>query len=555
MEKFDYIIVGAGSAGCVLANRLSADTANKICLIEAGGSDKSPFVYTPLGIIATLQWGKYNWKYNARNQSVMNNREIYCPRGKTLGGSSSINAMLYVRGHKDDYDNWSALGNEGWSYNDVLPYFKKAQHQERGESDYHGINGPLNVAEPRSKHQISEAFIKGAEQIGETVTTDFNGAEQEGIGWFQVTQKNGERCSAAVAYLHPVMNRTNLTVLTHSQTKKVILDGKKAIGIEIIRKEGSHKLLADKEVILSAGAFGSPQILMLSGIGAESKLKPHGIKVQHELKGVGENLQEHVDCLVVARDKSTTSMAVGRPKGFAKSVIEAGKYVLQRTGFLTTTIAEAGGFIKSSSEVERPDLQLHISPLTVEDHGRTWSHNFRYGLSAHVCVLRPESVGSVSLASSDPEEDPIIDLNMLSAQKDMDVLVKGVRKLREILTAPAMTPYTGSEIAPGDHVQTDKELEDSIREKANHVYHPVGTCKMGCDELAVVDNQLKVHGLEGLRVVDASIMPKLISGNTNAPTIMIGEKAADMILSSEIASRTTIAEQAYKITSKEDTLD
>ena len=550
MEEFDYIIVGAGSAGCVLANRLTANPANKVCLLEAGGSDKSLFVYTPLGIVATMQLGKFNWKYNSRKQTTMNNREIYCPRGKTLGGSSSVNAMLYVRGHKNDYDNWAALGNEGWSYDDVLPYFKKSQHNERGESEYHGVNGPLSVANPRSKHEICNAFIAGAEQQGETVTTDFNGAEQEGVGWFQVTQKNGQRCSSAAAYLHPVMNRPNLTVLTHTQTQRVLLEGKKAIGVEIDQPEGSRKLLASKEVILSAGSFGSPQLLMLSGIGSEEKLKPHGIEVRHELNGVGENLQEHVDCLVVAREKGSTSMAAGRPKGFAKSLIETVKYVIKRQGFLTTTMAEAGGFIKSSPELEQPDLQLHMSPVVFEDHGRKLSHNFRYGLTAHVCVLRPESVGSVSLASADPADDPAIDLNMLSQQKDMDVLVKGVRKLRKIMQAPAMEPYTGSEIAPGDHVQSDQALEDSIREKANHVYHPVGTCKMGSDDMAVVDNQLKVHGVDNLRVVDASIMPKLISGNTNAPTIMIGEKAADMILAQQVGVRTTIAEQEYKVASK-----
>lgn len=530
-KSYDYIIVGAGSAGCVLANRLSADGETQVCLLEAGGSDKNPLIYTPMGVIAALAGGLFNWRFNTKPQPKMGNREIYCPRGKVLGGSSSINAMLYVRGQPQDYDGWAQAGNQGWSFADVLPYFKKAQHQERGESEYHGVGGPLNVAEIRSHHPLCQAFIDAAVESGERLNDDFNGAEQEGIGWYQTTQKNGQRHSAAAAYLHPVLSeRRNLTVMTHATTHKVLFEGKRAVGVECEIDGSIHRLQANKEVILCGGALGSPQLLLLSGVGAKAQLDRHNIAQIHELPGVGENLQEHVDVLVVAKDKTATSWGVLRPLQLLRSVGSLFEYLTRRSGMLSTTIAEAGGFIKSSPDVATPDLQLHFSPLAMDDHGRTVSYYFKYGVSTHVCYLRPKSRGSVTLASADPSADPVIDLNMLSDERDVQAMVAGVKKVRALYQTSAMQFSFDGEISPGDHLQSDEEIETALRMKANHVYHPVGTCKMGHDDMAVVDDQLRVHGLQNLRVVDASIMPTLCSGNTNAPTIMIAEKAADLIL-------------------------
>ncbi|WP_426417250.1 GMC family oxidoreductase [Aestuariirhabdus sp. LZHN29] len=528
-NHFDYIIVGAGSAGSVLANRLSADPANRVCLLEAGPTDKSFVVQTPMGVIALMQSKTRNWLYNTTAQPTQHNREIFCPRGKMLGGSSSVNAMVYIRGNKWDYDHWASLGNEGWSYEEVLPYFRATQNQERGASQYHGVGGGLNVANSRSEHPIGKAFIEAGKQAGYPYNDDFNGAEQEGIGAYQATQINGERCSAARGFLHPVMDRPNLTVHTAARAQRILFKDKRATGIEVQIKDQIHCLYADKELILSGGAFNSPQLLLLSGIGPAEELARHGIEPIQKLPGVGQNLQEHIDVVSVVKSRTAGPFGL-HPSSWWYATKELWRYITQRRGFFSTIFVETGGFIKSEPDKSVPDLQLQFIPMAMDDHGRNLKYLLVRGLSLHNCLLRPKSRGSVTLASNDPQADPKIDLNMLSDPEDLATMIKAVRISRELLSQPAIKQWNAEEIFPRADQQSDEEIAEFLREKANHVYHPVGTCKMGSDEMAVVDQRLRVHGIEGLRVVDASIMPTLIGGNTNAPTIMIGAKAADMIL-------------------------
>ncbi|CCK75113.1 alcohol dehydrogenase putative [Oleispira antarctica RB-8] len=526
---FDYIIIGGGSAGCVLANRLSANPKNHVCLLETGVSDKTPLVSTPIGVIGLMDSKKYNWMFNSQPESSQGNRVIYCPRGKVLGGSSSVNAMLYTRGTPSDYDHWASLGNEGWGYSDILPYFKSTQHQERGANEFHGVKGELNVAEGRSKHPLGETLLEACRQAGYQDNDDFNGAQQEGIGYYQVTQINGERCSAARAFLHPIIKRQNLTVITEAKVARILIENKRAQGIEYLHKNTLRTLKANKEVILSAGTFCSPQLLMLSGIGPEEELNQHNIEVKHHLPGVGKNLQEHIDIITTNKSKKANTVAL-RPVGIAKILKDIWLYINQRKGFLTTSIVETGGFIKSKSELSDPDMQLQFIPLVMEDHGRKKSTLLTYGYSLHNCLLRPKSRGRISLHSSDFLQDPKIELNMLSHPDDLAAMVNAVKINLNIFSQPAFDHGRGKSICPKQENPTDKDIETFVREKANHVYHPVGTCKMGNDHDAVVNDRLQVHGIKCLRIVDASIMPTLVGGNTNSPTIMIAAKAADMIL-------------------------
>jgi len=530
MTHFDFIIIGGGSAGCVLAERLSACGKYQVCLLEAGPKDKHWSIHLPLGVIELMKSKTLNWQFNSAPESTQNNREIFNPRGKTLGGSSSINAMLYIRGQKEDYNHWAELGNSLWSFDQVLPYFKSTQHQERGESQYHGINGGLNVADSKSKPPVVDEFIQAAQQAGFQHNDDFNSESQEGVGYYQVTQKNGLRHSTAKGFLTPNLTRENLTVITDTLVSKLIIENNVVKGVSFKEKGKPRQLFANKEVLLSAGAFNSPQLLMLSGIGPKNELSKHHIPLVHELPGVGQNLQDHVDVMVVNKHQRTDLLAY-RPKALWWTVKQAFKFLTHKEGILTSAVAEAGGFIKSSSELERPDLQLHFIPGGMDDHGRNTKMLMKYAISLHVCLLRPKSRGSVTLNGDKAYLHPKIQINMLEDKDDISTMIKGVRIAREIISAQPLKQNNGQEILPGSQYQSDEQILEFLKEKANTIYHPVGTCKMGDDDMAVVDQTLKVHGIDNLRVIDASIMPTLISGNTNAPTVMIAAKAADMILS------------------------
>lgn len=540
MNNFDFIIIGGGSAGCVLADKLSACGNYQICLLEAGPKDKHWSIHMPLGVIELMKDKVLNWQFNSAPESSQNNRQIFNPRGRTLGGSSSVNAMLYIRGQKEDYDHWAALGNDGWSFDEVLPYFKSTQHQERGEDEFHGINGPLNVADSCSKPPVHDSFISSAQQAGFVLNNDFNGEKQEGVGYYQVTQINGERCSAAKAFLTPNLHRSNLTVITDAQVQKILIDKHKvATGVCYKAKGKKQNIFAKKEVLLSAGTFNSPQLLMLSGIGSKNELAKHDIPLVHELIGVGQNLQDHPDTVVVTHHKRNDLLAI-RPKAAWWFFKQALKYFplsfnkesshKKRSGILTSAVAESGGFIKSKPNLSRPDLQLHFIPAAFDDHGRNLKMLLNYGVSIHTCLLRPKSRGSVILYGNKVSLHPKITLNMLSHEDDQKDMIQAVKIARSIFSQPPLSDKNGLEIFPGADTQSDEEILEFLKNKANTIYHPVGTCKMGSDEMAVVDSTLKVHGLNNLRVIDASIMPTLISGNTNAPTIMIAAKIADVIL-------------------------
>ncbi|MGK0269700.1 MAG: choline dehydrogenase [Cocleimonas sp.] len=530
IQEYDYIVVGAGSAGCVLANRLSEDPANKVLLLEAGANDWNPWIHVPVGYFKTMHNPATDWCYMTESDKGIDGRKLQWPRGKVLGGSSSLNGLLYVRGQKEDYDRWEALGNKGWSFKDVLPYFKKSEDQERGADEYHGIGGLLKVSDLRLRRPIADMFIKAAEQIGIPFNKDYNGADQEGVGYFQQTAHKGFRWSTAKGFLRPARSRSNLTVITRAHTSKILFDETsekpRAIGIEFLCKGFLQTVKANKEIILSAGAIGSPQILQLSGVASKDLLVKHNIPVIKELPGVGQNLQDHLQIRLVFKTKQNTLN--DELNSYFKQFKVGLQYFLKRTGALTLAASQIVIFTKTKAELERPDIQFHFQPLSADKPG-DGVHPFS-AFTTSVCQLRPHSSGHLEIKSTDPLQHPAIHPNYLSDERDLEVAVESIKVARRIAEAPALAAEILDEYVPGREYQTDEELLLAARKYSQTIYHPTSTCKMGNDDMAVVDDRLRVHGINGLRVADASIMPEITSGNTNAPAIMIGEKASDMIL-------------------------
>lgn len=539
MKAYDYIIVGAGAAGCVVANRLSADPKVSVCLIEAGGDSNSPWVTIPAGIFGLYGNKKYDYAFEGTPQTHLHNRKMMVNRGKSLGGSTAINSMVYIRGNQNDYDGWEKLGCKGWSYQDVLPVFKKLEANQSQQSvDYHGFDGELTVTKQQDPHPVCTTFIKAGASAGLPENSDFNGPSQFGLGVYDVKQNKGQRVSSYSAFVKPVLSRTNLTIMTHTDVLSIILEGDLAKGVNVESNGKKEQILAHTEVILSAGTIVSPRILLASGIGNKAELEALGIECRVDLPGVGENLQDHIDSMVTVRAKTPATIGVSLFSLVPHVVLAPIKYALQRKGWLTTNYVEAGGFAKTKlaetaeqgSADADPDIQFHFTPLYRSHRGKKFE--FGHGYSVFTCVLRPRSKGTVKLAQDGTHRNVLIDHNFFADERDQQVLVEGIKKAREILASPEFDGIRGKEMAPGKEIQTDADILHYLRETASTVYHPVGTCKMGVDDMAVVDPEsLKVRGLKNVRVIDASIMPTLISGNTSSPSMMIGEKGAQMILS------------------------